>query len=240
VPVTRPEERRNKMEKKVLWIGTDCCGSLIDAADVKTSVYLGYDHVRIWDSIPGSQEPTIPAVIEWDGEEYADIRDTCYDYAVAYLDSLVGAESRVAQDWEPATDVLAYSFQENSFGSLSDWGTAPTYTYFCNSNHKVEYLQEDQTEYEIDILDTYNLDYARNKTNREFGGIGEHAKLHKIRLDGEPSDLLLWHEWSQWAGSELDTGELVTVAEALSRLRWLDYSGERHPKYEEIESWIAQ
>lgn len=69
------------MENKVLWIGLEKdydgrnTGCLIDAADVENSVYLGEDLVCIWDNIPGSQEPTIPAVIEWDGERYDSIRE---------------------------------------------------------------------------------------------------------------------------------------------------------------------
>lgn len=236
--------------EKVLWIDSEKdydgrnTGCLIDAADVENSVYLGYDLVRIWDAIPGSQEPTIPAVIEWDGERYDSIREMYDDYAIAYLDSLVGAESRAAQNWEPAERVLAYSFDEHSFGSPADWEITKTYTYFKNSNRTTIYLGGHDTEYEIGIIDSYNLDfidYARNSTNCEFGGLGNHAILHKVRVDGEPSDLLLWHEWSQWAGSELDTGELVTTTEALSRLVWLRYcEEEKHPEYDDIAAWIAQ
>lgn len=237
------------MEKKVLWVGLEKdwkgrhTGALIDASEVVDSVYLGEDHVLVWDEVDGKSVPTIPATIVWDGEEYSGIQDMDRYEAKKYLDSLVGEESRTAGDWEAADNCLVYSFNDYEFCSLSDWETTKTHTYICNSNRKTIYLGEEESEYELEILDTYNLDYidySRNKTNYEFGGMGKHAKLHKIRLDGKDSDLLLWHEWSQWQGSELDSGELVTKDEALDRLVWLDGGGqeERHPEYDEIVEWL--
>lgn len=226
------------MEKKVLWMGPEKdyegrnTGALIDANEVEDSVYLGCDYVLIWDEVDGKSVPTIPATIVWDGEEYSGIQDMDRDEARKYLDSIVGQESRSAGDWEAADDCLAYSFNEFEFGSPSDWETTRTHTYICNSNRKTIYLGEEDAEYEIEILDTYNLDYidySRNKTNAEYGGTGEHAKLHKVLADGEPA--LLWHRWSQWSGSELDMGELVAKEETLERLA-------DHPDIDEIVEWL--
>jgi hypothetical protein len=226
------------MEKKVLWVGEKneegrYVGALIDAGEVEYSVYLGCDYVLIWDEVDGKKAPTIPENIEWDGEEHGSIQEMDTETAREYLDSLVGSESRTAGDWEAADNCLAYSFNEHEFGSPEDWETTKTHTYICNSNRKTIYLGEEESEYELEILDTYNLDYidySRNETNREYGGRGEHAKLHKVRVDGGEEGLL-WHRWSQWQGNELDQGELVTKEEALE---WLT----DHPEYDEIVEWL--
>lgn len=223
------------MSKKVLWIGDEPYGALIDADEVENSVYLGANYYLVWDDRTGSQAPVIPATIAWEGEEYVRLRDMHREDVIAYLDSLVGVESRVADDWEPHEDILIWS-AEDGFGALTDFEVTRTHTYFRNSNRTTIYLDDDTIGYELDILTGISLDYidySRGKTNAEYGGMGHHAILHKVRVDGRDSGLLLWHEYSAWQGEELDTGELVTAAEALKRL-------ENHPDLDNIKAWLAQ
>ena len=48
-------------------------------------------------------------------------------------------------------------------------------------------------------------------------------QVHKVVID-DTTEYLLWHEWSM-QGSELDSGRLLTVDEALNEL-------ENHPEIE--------
>ena len=117
--------------------------------------------------------------------------------------------------------------------SLDNWEVQKTYTYFNNSNLTTIFLGDTETEYNLEIAATYNLDYIdyhRNNTNFEYGGLGNHALLHKVIIDDDEKGLL-WHEWSQWAGSELDTAHFVTVDEALEELA-------NHPEIDEIRRMV--
>lgn len=237
------------MGKKILWATEEKdyegnhIGCLLDPKKVQTGVYLADGNVRIWDSVPGNQEPNIPKKIIWNEEKYEKISEMDTDDAIAYLDSLVGAESRWAKEgFEPVANCLVYDMDNNYFNSLADCETGEFYEYLSNTNWKTISLGPNDTEYELEIIDTFNLDYLENNnTNFEFGGMGNHALLHKVLIDGKEKGLL-WHEWSQWQGSELDTGFLLTADEALEKLVWRRFDGDeaKHPEYEEIEAWLKR
>jgi hypothetical protein len=230
-------------EKKVLWLTGQkdyedrLTGALIDADEVYDAVYVIF--IRTWDNVSCDTKIEIPEKIIWEDEEYNRLRDMSEHDLMAYLDSLVGQEGEyIINDYAQVGDYLVFDYENYEFCSLNDWDTFKAYDYFCNSNSKTIYLESDEygynEEYELEITDSYNLDYLHgNSTNFEYGGMGEHAKLHKVIIDGDENDnRILWHEWSQWQGSELDSGCLLTVDEALDRL-------ENHPELEEITVWLG-
>lgn len=232
------------MEKKLLWLKDEkdfegnYYSALIDANQIYDAVYVGDQGARIWVKVTGDTKVEIPNLITWEDEEYNSLSDMdSYDMR-AYLDSLVGQEGEEISDYEKQDNCLAFDYYNNEFANLTNWETYKCYDYFENTNPKTIVLDTDNeygycTEYELDIVDTYNLDYidyARNNTNFEYGGIGNHAFLHEVIIDGA-TEGLLWHEWSQWQGSELDSGKLLTVDEALNEL-------ENHPEIEKIQEWL--
>ena len=174
-----------------------------------------------------------------------DIKDMGKDEIEEYLNELVGKEcQRVHEDYTSSEDLLCFDMDEKCFFNLEDVETIKAYGYFCNTNWTVVTLGESSTEYNFEILDTYNLDYLKpNSTNWEYGGMGEHAKLQKVK-EGD-QEYLLMHEWSQWQGSELDTGYLLTADETVEALSGLyNTDGEYwdikpHPELEEIKEWLG-
>lgn len=233
-------------EKKVLWLTGQkdyedrLTGALIDADQVYDAVYIESQGIRVWVEISGDTEIKIPEIIIWEDEEYKSLKDMDSNDMRDYLDSLVGQEGKeMSEEYTASGNYLVFDYYNNEFANLSDWVTVKAYGYICNSNYKTITLDTDNEygyneEYELEITDSYNLDYLHgNSTNFEYGGMGEHAKLHKVIIDGDENDnRILWHEWSQWQGSELDSGCLLTVDEALDRL-------ENHPELEEITVWLG-
>ena len=106
--------------------------------------------------------------------------------------------------------------------------------YHNNSNWTHACLNPDtDTEFDFEVLDSYYLDYRENPNGTDFtyGGIGEHAKLEKVKE--YENEYLLMHQWSQWQGSELDGGYLLDTDDALKELA-------NHPEIEEIREWLQK
>ena len=234
-------------EKKLLWLKDEkdyegnYYSALIDADEVYDAVYVGDQGARVWYGIPGNTNIDIPKIIIWEDEEYKSLLNMDSNDMREYLDFLVGQKGQEISEYEKQSDCLAFDYYNNEFASLEDWETCKCYDYFESSNPKTITLTEYgyNTEYELEITGTYNLDYLdyidykHNSTNLEYGGLGNHAKLHKVIIDGDKDDnRILWHEWSQWSGSELDSGCLMTVEEVLERLK-------NHPELEEITEWLG-
>jgi hypothetical protein len=78
----------------------------------------------------------------------------------------------------------------------------------------------------LDILDENSNRYYPRKST------GNHAMLEKVIIDDSRKGLL-WHEWSQWQGEELDEGFLLTEEEALELLKY-------HPEIDEIQAWLQE
>ena len=184
----------------------------------------------VWNEIPGSKaaELEIPGSAK-DLSEY-DLENL--------LNDLVGGEGKraygVGEIFEIGAGCLAFDFNEKCFFNLNDVPSFKAYGYAKNSNWTYVCLDDDMVEYEFEVLDTYNLDYQEkgpNSTDFTFGGMGEHARLEKVREDDQ--EYLLWHEWSQWSGDELDTGYLLTKEEALEALA-------DHPEIDEIREWLSK
>jgi len=234
-------------EKKLLWLtgeknpdSNQYEGVLIDAEDVYNAVCV--ISIRVWSDVSGNTKIEIPERIVWEDEEYNRLRDMGEHDLMDYLDSLVGQEGQDSiNEHVNSNDCLVFDYESYEFSNLEDWDTYKAYDYFCNSNSKTIYLESDgygyNEENKLEITSTYILDYidyARNKTNFEYGGTGEHAKLHKVVIDGDKDDnRILWHEWSQWQGSELDMGCLMSIEDVLDRL-------ENHPELEAITEWLRK
>lgn len=248
-------------EKKLLWLTGEKNpytnqyeGALIDTDQVYDGVNLYDDSIRAWVKVPGNTKIVIPEKIIWDGEEYDSITDMDRYNLENYLDSLVGQEGQnFSDEYVSNEDYLIWGYNYNEFANLADWFTVKCYDYIENTNHKTITLDTDNNhgyneENELEITDTYNLDYLQNNnTNFEYGGQGNHALLHKVIIDGDKDDnRILWHEWSQWSGSELDMGCLMSVEDVLKRLSGL-YNKEvecwvsnLHPELEEITVWLGR
>lgn len=235
-------------EKKVLWLtgekdpdSNQYEGALIDTSEIYDAVYIDNPGVRAWFKVPGNTQIELPKVIIWEDKEYENLKDMDSNDIRDFLDSLVGQEGKeMSEEYTSSEDYLVYDYYNNEFSNLTDWFTIKCYDYVCSSNHKTIALDTDNSygyneEYELEIIDTYNLDYLQqNSTNFEYGGLGNHALLNKVIIDGDKNDnRILWHEWSQWQGSELDSGCLMNVEDVLDRL-------EEHPELEEIKEWLGK
>lgn len=246
-------------EKKLLWLTGEKNpdtnqyeGAYFDAEETYAAVNT-YDYpIRIWVDVPGdkAKEFSIPEKIKWDDEEFNTFEELMnYDITEAekYLDSLVGSEGKeVVDEMYAVSNELVFDYENQEFDNLNDWNTVECYDY--TSNCKIETITLDtdnpysyNEQIEIEVLDTYTLDiwdgsnhyYPKRST-------GNHAILEKVLADGEPA--FLWHEWSQWQGSELDTACIMTVEDILNRLCLLDAYGEKleHPEIEEITEWLKK
>ncbi len=234
------------MENLLLWLTGEkdnegkLSGALIDATQVYDAAYIDPNGISVWAAVPGNTVIEIPKTIIWEDEEYDAINDMSRNDVDSYLDSLVGQEgSLVCDEYTKSEDCLVYDYYNQQFGNLTDWMTVKCYDYLQNTNLKTITLDTDgygyNIEYDLKVISTYNLDYIddhSNNTNFEYGGRGNHALLHKVVIDDDEKGLL-WHEWSQWQGSELDSGYLLTAEEALEEL-------ENHPEIEEIREWLSK
>lgn len=211
-------------------------GSIIPAEEVYNGVPVFNYTVRVWGTVPGNKEVELPKLITWNGEQYDSLNDMDWEERGAYLDSLVGATGEDHTDtYIEAMNVLGFDYENREFGSLSDdFITEKCHDYFKASNLTTVTADESITEYNFKIIDGYTLDYLEKpgNTNFEFGGMGNHATLEKVREE-DGQEYLLMHQWSQWQGSELDTGYLLTIDEALDEL--VD-----HPEIDEIREWLEK
>ncbi len=234
------------MSKKLLWMGVKKFdtgkeeGAYFAADDVFEAVDTHEYPIRVWPGVPGdkAKELAIPSPVIFEGEEYESIDDMYFDDVGRFLDSLVGIEGQdvSGEYYGPIADMLVWDYSDKTFSNLDDWGTVKCYQYICNSNPKTIVLDTDNDysyneEIEIEVLDTYTLDILDENMNRYYPrkSMGYHAILEKVLADGEPA--LLWHEWSQYSGDELDSGYLVSKDEALETLK-------DHPEIDEIREWL--
>lgn len=223
------------MEKILFWEGNNKAdgkhyfGVIIEDIDnVFEAVSTFYFKFMVWPKISSNkaEELEVPEEVK-NMDEYE---------LLEALTGIVGSEGERAHGTDDVfrvSDCLAFDLDEREFFNLADVETFKVYGYHKNSNWT--YVCFDDTcmnEYEFEILDSYNLDYQEkgpNSTDFTYGGMGEHAKLEKVR-EGD-TEYLLMHNWSQWQGSELDSGYLLTKEEALEELA-------EHPEFEEILEWL--
>lgn len=214
-------------------------GALMMTKDIYQAIVFnpsGDNHL-VWETVPFSDGFKGPAWgKDWDGRIQR-FEDLDIDEKEAALDALVGSESKHYTDEIIAlADCLAFDLSTGEFWNLADaYSTVyPAYTYLENTNEKTITLDQEQGDvaYEVVTGDEYNLDCADNNGNLEYGGRGEHAVLYKLKsLDGKPTDMLLIQYWSQWQGAELDSGELLSKADALEKLC-------DHDDIRSIQDWL--
>jgi hypothetical protein len=221
------------MEKLVLWesdykdpVTGKFYGKLLNPVDIYEAVSTFEFRFIMFPDVPGDKASVFGLP-----EGYQDMGE---DELIEALEELVGGKSQHASDdYVQTENILCFDLYENQFFNLEDCETATCYSYFCNSNWiTITFDEAHDTSIELEMLDTYSLDiwdgsnhyYPRTST-------GNHAILEKVLADEEPA--LLWHEWSQWSGSELDTGYLLTKEEALEALK-------DHPEIDEIREWLSK
>jgi hypothetical protein len=247
-------------EKKLLWLTGEKNpytnqyeGAYFDVEETYAAVNTYNYPIRVWVDVLGekAKEFSIPEKIKWDDEEFDSFKDLLrydYDETGKYLDSLVGSEGKYVVDemYGPISNYLVFDYENQEFDNLKDWNTFKCYDY--TSNCKIETITLDtdnqynyNEEIEIEVLDSYTLDIW-DGSNHYYpkGSTGNYAILEKVLADGKPA--FLWHEWSQWQGSELDTACIMTVEDILERLCSLDaYGGKlEHPEVEEITEWLKK
>jgi len=219
------------MEKLVLWESDykdpatgKFYGKLLNPADIYEAVSTFEFRFIMFPDVPGDKASVFGLP-----EDYKNMGE---DELIESLWELVGSKSEYASDdYIQTKNILCFDLYENQFFNLEDCETVTCYSYNKDSNWTtITFDEAHDTSIEIEVLDTYSLDiwdgsnhyYPRKST-------GNHAILEKVLAGEEPA--LLWHEWSQWSGSELDTGYLLTKEEALEALA-------DHPEIEKIRQWL--
>jgi len=242
--------------KKIFWEGVEKdytfekpVGVILDPSNIFQAVSTFEFRFVMWPEIPGTKENDyqLPSKhIDEDGDE-CDVSDMDETELAQFVDEIVGSESKWAtDDYVSLENILCFDLNEKTFFNLDDCEAETCYSYVCNSNWKtITYDDAYDTSYELEILNSFNLDIW-DGSNHYFpkGSTGNHALLEKVIIDGEEKGLF-WHEWSQWQGSELDTGYFVTAEEVLERLAGLyntngEYWEEKpHPELDEIREWLT-
>ena len=136
--------------------------------------------------------------------------------------SFENAEVSSADEFPSKENKLAFDCLEQQFFYLNDAETIKVYEWWDGSNFRTFVLDENTTETELVITESYvNLDEWDGK-NHVTGGIGEHERIYKVlEIDGEnvqDKDIFLLNNWSQWQGSH-ETGEIMDLDELRQHLK---------------------
>jgi hypothetical protein len=221
------------MEKMILWESCErnpengkYFGKLLDPDNVFEGVSTFEFDFVMFPGVPGDK------VVEYNLDFNAD--GLTEDEVLNILENIVGvAPEYPAGDYVPVEDVLCFDLQELVFFDLKFCISETCYEYVKNSNlTTIVYDENRDTQYDLEVLDSYNLDILDDCSNSyyPYKSTGSHALLEKVRINDSEVGLL-WHEWSQWQGQELDEGFLITPEEALEMLA-------EHPEIEEITNWL--
>jgi len=227
------------MRKILFWERTEAdpyngyhYGDIIPAGKVEEAVSTFEFSFLVWEDIQGDRADDLNDRLP------EDVKDLSEYELEKVVSEVVGAEGKTPYAPEdiytpPAEGCLAFDLDECRFFDLGVVPTFPVYGYVRNSNWTYAcFGEEHMLQYEFEVLDSYNLDYQERPGSTDFtyGGMGNHAKLEKVK-DEDGDEYLLMHLWSQWQGSELDQGYLLTKEEALEELA-------EHPEIEEIRVWL--
>lgn len=206
-------------------------GDIIPADEIEEAISLFEFPIIVWEDVPGEKADELNARLP---ENIGDLTE--YELE-KLLDEIVGSEGERAHgvdDIYPVKDCLSFDLNEGKFFDLGIVPTFPVHRYVRNSNWTYAVFDEDSmSQYEFEVVDFCNLDYQeKGNTDFTYGGMGNHARLEKVRdVDGQ--GYLLKHFWSQWAGEELDCGYILTEEEALEELA-------DHPEIKEIRAWLRE
>lgn len=221
------------MKKMILWESCErnpengkYFGKLLDPDNVFEGVSTFEFDFVMFPGVPGDK------VVEYNLDFNAD--GLTEDEVLNILENIVGvAPEYPAGDYVPVEDVLCFDLQELVFFDLKFCISETCYEYVKNNNlTTIVYDENRDTQYDLEVLDSYNLDILDDRGNSyyPYKSTGNHALLEKVRINDSEVGLL-WHEWSQWQGQELDEGFLITPEEALEMLA-------EHPEIEEITNWL--
>jgi hypothetical protein len=213
-------------------------GKLLEPDKIFQAVSTFEFDFLIFPGIPGSKAneyETPKHIIDADGDQI-EINNADHEDIAIFLESLVGVEpewsyNRATNDYVEVEDVLCFDWADKVFFSLKDCEMISAYSYVKNSNWTTITLGECDTSYELEVIGECNLDIWDGSNHYyPYNSTGHHALLQAVLIDNSQRGIL-WHEWSQWQGSELDLGYFVTVEEAKEALV-------NHPELEEIEEWL--
>jgi len=219
------------MKKYYLWREIDEKVGAVIPADEVIEVIDAYDTpILVWGNIPGDKR--------WELEVPEEIQDLNPDDREGEVNAIVGeVGERVSGDFYevPEGGCLAFDLKECFFFDTREAYIYRAYTYMKNTNLTYVVCWDEVEETRLEVVEKFCLDYQERwgSTDRTYGGVGQHANLWKVLVNDEKewSGQVLIHFWSQWQGSELDQGYLLTKEEALEELA-------EHPEIEEIRVWL--
>lgn len=210
---------------------------LIPADEIEQYVVCdpSYDDFLVWPDLSPekAQEVTLP-------DEWADME---YQEQIEWLEEELGEALHVKDDVIELRECLAFDLDESEFFDFEICESHPGHERLRNTNPETLIFDpEFMTESIITTPNTgtngdkYELDYQEDpySTDNTFGGRGEHAILYPIvTLDGQATDKVLVRYWSQWQGSELDSGEIMTPEDLMEML------GEEYPYLDSVREWLG-
>ncbi|MGG3879621.1 hypothetical protein [Bacillus smithii] len=207
--------------EKVLWKNDfNSFAFLIDKKKVEERAWVS-DQTLIIENV----EPTTDIIEKLQNhlsEKEEEIQD---DYEMKkFLKScgLEGAEISWAEDFPEIEEKLAFDCYEQKFFLLTDAEPIKVYEWWDGSNRETLVLDENTSETELVITESFvDLDEWDGR-NHVTGGIGEHERIYKVlEIDGQDvsdKDVFLLNEWSQWQGSH-ETGEIMDLDEVRQHLK---------------------
>lgn len=194
--------------EKVLWSdGYSDEAFLIDKEEIEERACVG-DQTLIIENIKADIEDLQKRVDEWDKEiiETWEMEE--------FLESIGFTKADVswAKEFPEIEKTLAFDCWEQDFFYLTDCATIKAHEWWNGSNWQTLVLDENTSETELVITESYvDLDEWDGR-NHVTGGMGEHQRIYKVlEMDGEnvqDKDIFLLNKWSQWEGSH-ETGEIL-------------------------------
>lgn len=242
----RTEDISMDNQKWVLWESKqrqpDEKGALIPADEVVQYVVCdpSYDDFLVWPDLSPEKGKEIVLPEDWAELEYQEKID--------WMEEELGEAQHYTDEVVELRECLAFDLNGNEFFDFEICTSFSGHEWLCNTDTKIEIFDpEFMTEMIIETPDTgtngdkFELDYQEdpNSTDNRFGGMGEHAILYPIvTLDGQPTDKVLVRYWSQWQGSELDSGEIMTPAEVIEMLEYGERRGKEYPYMDSVREWL--
>lgn len=231
------------MKKMILWESCErnpengkYFGKLLDPDEIFEGVSTFEFNFVLFPGIPGNRVVELPESFPDEDDFDIPLERMFVDELIPYIEEILGVKAEYASDdFVRSEDVLGFDLDSKTFFNLQFCTTIPCHEYVCNSNlTTLTFDDECDTWYDLEVISTYDLDILDENSNRYYPrkSTGHHALLEKVIIDDSRKGLL-WHEWSQWQGEELDEGFLLTEEEALELLRY-------HPEIDEIQAWLQE
>lgn len=211
-------------------------GVLLDPDEIFEGVSTFEFNFVLFPGIPGNRVVELPESFPDEDGFDIPLERMFVDELIPYIEEILGVKAEYASDdFVRSEDVLGFDLDSKTFFNLKFCTTIPCHEYVYNSNlTTITFDDECETWYDLEVISSYDLDILDENSNRYYPrkSTGNHAMLEKVIIDDSRKGLL-WHEWSQWQGEELDEGFLLTEEEALELLRY-------HPEIDEIQAWLQE